>query len=105
MIIRLAYLANYFLQHDIAGRALFKYGDDRFVVAYPGSGGQWLRRLVANLMDPQNPATNANIMSRVPDLYHLSRLGFARIARPRTIFSHECFDAEYSRVVYLIRDP
>jgi hypothetical protein len=104
-MIRLAYLANYFLQHDIAGRALYKLPDDIFLVAYPGSGGQWLRRLVANLMDPSNPVTEANVMSRLPDLYHFPRRGFAKMNRPRIIFSHECFDAEYCKVAYLVRDP
>lgn len=104
-MIRLAYLANYFLQRDIAGRALYKLPDDIFVVAYPGSGGQWLRRLIANLLDPSGPVTEANVMSRVPDLYHVSRRGLAKMNRPRIIFSHECFDAEYGRVIYLVRDP
>jgi hypothetical protein len=105
MMIRLAYLANYFLQRDIAGRALYKLPDDIFVVAYPGSGGQWLRRLIANLLDPSSPVTEANVMSRLPDLYHVSRRGFAKMNRPRIIFSHECFDAEYRKAIYLVRDP
>jgi hypothetical protein len=105
MMIRLAYLANYFLERDIAGRALFRLPDDLFVVAYPGSGGQWLRRLIANLLDPSSPVTEANVMSRLPDLYHASRRGFARMNRPRIIFSHECFDPEYRKAIYLVRDP
>jgi len=105
MMIRLAYLANYFLQRDIAGRALYKLPDDILVVAYPSSGGQWLRRLIANLLDPSSPVTEANVMSRLPDLYHLSRRGFAKMNRPRIIFGHECFDAEYAKVIYLVRDP
>jgi hypothetical protein len=35
----------------------------------------------------------------------LSQHGFARIRQPRIIFSHECFDAKYPKVAYLIRDP
>jgi Sulfotransferase domain len=105
MMIRLAYLANYFLERDIAGRALYRLPDDMFVVAYPGSGGQWLRRLVANLLDLSSPVTEANVMSRLPDLYHLSRRGFAKMNAPRTIFSHECFDAEYRKLIYMVRDP
>jgi len=105
MLIRLAFLANYSLERDIAGRTLHKHPDDIFVVAYPGSGGQWLRRLVANLLDPSNSVTEANVMSRLPDLYHLSRRGFAKMNRPRIIFSHECFDGEYCKVIYLVRDP
>jgi hypothetical protein len=109
MMIRLAYLANYFLERDITGRALFRLPDDIFVVAYPGSGGQWLRRLIANLLSPSNESsssvTEANVMSRLPDLYHASRRGFAKMKRPRIIFSHECFDPEYRKVIYLVRDP
>ena len=105
MIIRLAYLANYFLERDIAGRSLFRLPDDIFIVAYPGSGGQWLRRLIANLLDPSSPVTESNVMSRLPDLYHMSRRGFAKMPHPRIIFSHECFDAECRKVIYLIRDP
>ena len=105
MMIRLAYLANYFLERDITGRALYRLPDDLFVVAYPGSGGQWLRRLIANLLNPSNPVTETNVMSRLPDLYHASRRGFAKMKRPRIVFSHECFDAEYRKVIYLVRDP
>jgi len=64
MMIRLGYLANYSLERDIAGRALCKLPDDLFVVAYPGSGGQWLRRLIANLLDSSSPVTEANVMLR-----------------------------------------
>jgi hypothetical protein len=105
MFIRLAYLVNYFLRRDIAGRTLYKLPDDVLVVAYPGSGGQWLRRLVANLLEPSSPATEANIQSRVPDLYHVSRRAFAKMTNPRIIFSHECFDPEFRRAIYMVRDP
>ncbi len=106
MLIRLAYLLNYLLRRDLAGRTLIKFPDDIFLVAYPGSGGQWLRRLVGNLMDPEHPLTETNVMRRIPDLYHLSRRTFKRMPRPRMIFSHECLDAEcHVSVVYLVRDP
>jgi Sulfotransferase domain len=106
MLTRIAYVLNYSLALDIAGRTVAKFPDDSFLVAYPGSGGQWLRRLIANAMDPQHPATEANISERVPDLYHLSRRRFNSMARPRVIFSHECFDTDcHGRVVYLLRDP
>jgi Sulfotransferase domain len=105
MLTRLAYLANYLLERDVAGRALYKLPDDTFLVAYPGSGGQWLRRLVVNLMNPWELLTSTNVIRRLPDLYHLSQRGFAKINRPRIIFSHECFDAGYPRAAYLVRDP
>jgi hypothetical protein len=106
MLTRLGYIVNYALGRDIAGRTVYKLRDDVFIVAYPGSGGQWLRRLVANLMDPEHPVTENDVLQRVPDLYHVSRRGFGRMASPRVIFSHECFDADYhNNVVYLVRDP
>jgi Sulfotransferase domain len=106
MLTRLGYIVNYALGRDIAGRTVYKDPDDIFLVAYPGSGGQWLRRLVANLGDPGHPVTETNILERVPDLYHVSRRGFNRMSRPRVIFSHECFDADcHNNVVYLVRDP
>ncbi|HXW89052.1 MAG TPA: sulfotransferase domain-containing protein [Terriglobales bacterium] len=106
MLIRLTYLLNYLLRRDIAGRTLIKFPDDIFLVAYPGSGGQWLRRLVGNLIDPERPLTEGSVLRRIPDLYHLARGRFKRMPRPRMIFSHECLDAAgHVRVVYLVRDP
>jgi Sulfotransferase domain len=106
VLTRIAYVLNYLLSRDIAGRTVAKFPDDNFLVAYPGSGGQWLRRLMANAMYPEHPATDANIVQRVPDLYHVSRRRLNSMARPRVIFSHECFDTDcHGRVVYLIRDP
>lgn len=106
ILIRMGYVLNYVLSRDIAGRTVAKFPDDRFLVAYPGSGGQWLRRLIGNLMEPGVPVTDTNIQHRVPDLYHQSRRSFNRMMHPRVIFSHECYDADYhGPVVYLVRDP
>src|ERR1700722_10757137 len=106
MLIRMGYVMNYVLSRDIAGRTVAKLPDDRFLVAYPGSGGQWLRSLVGNLIEPGTPVTDTNILDRVPDLYHRSGRSFNRMRRPRFIFSHECYDADcHGRVVYLVRDP
>src|SRR5262245_55898476 len=107
LLTRLGYIVNYALGRDFAGRTVSKLPDDIFLVSYPGSGGQWLRTLVGNLIDPERPLTRKNILQRVPDLYHVSRRAFDTMAPHRVIFSHECFDpACYNnRVVYLIRDP
>lgn len=105
-LMRVSYVLNYAFSRDIAGRTVAKLPDDRFLVAYPGSGGQWLRTLVGNLMDRRSSVTDANILQRVPDLYHKSRRSFKRMIPPRVIFSHECYDADcHGRVVYLVRDP
>ena len=36
ILIRIDYVLNYVLSRDIAGRAVAKLPDDRFLVAYPG---------------------------------------------------------------------
>jgi hypothetical protein len=105
-LIRIGYVLNYLFSRDIAGRTVSKFPEDSFLVAYPGAGGQWLRRLVGNLLQPGTAVTGANIQRRVPDLYHGSRRSFNQMTRPRVIFSHECYDADcHGRVVYLVRDP
>jgi sulfotransferase family protein len=105
-LIRIGYVLNYVFSRDIAGRTVSKFPDDSFLIAYPGAGGQWLRRLVGNLLQPGAAVTGANIQQRVPDLYHGSRRSFMQMTRPRVIFSHECYDADcHGRVVYLVRDP
>ena len=105
-VIRIGYVLNYIFSRDIAGRTVAKLPDDRFLVAYPGSGGQWLRTLVGNLMHSHSPITDANLLERIPDLYHKSRRSFKQMTSPRVIFSHECYDADYhGPVVYLVRDP
>ena len=106
MLSRLGFVINYALGQDIAGRAVARFPDDVFLVAYPGSGGQWLRRLVANIMGPNCPVTEANVLLRVPSLYDASRRALMKVPRPRIIFSHESFDSEcQNKLVYLVRDP
>jgi|HubBroStandDraft_2_1064218.scaffolds.fasta_scaffold12786_3 hypothetical protein len=42
ILIRIGYVLNYVLSRDIAGRTVAKLPDDRFLVAYPGSGANSL---------------------------------------------------------------
>jgi Sulfotransferase domain len=106
MLTRLGFAINYALGRDIAGRAAMRFPDDIFLVAYPGSGGQWLRRLVANLVELGRPVTPGDILHRVPSLYDVPRRALIKVPRPRIIFSHESFDSDCrSKVVYVIRDP
>lgn len=106
MLTRLGFAVNYALGWDIVGRAARRLPDDIFLVTYPGSGGQWLRRLVANLMDPSCPVSEANVALRVPSLYDVSRRALRSVPSPRIIFSHESFDSTCeNKLVYLVRDP
>src|SRR5258708_14179652 len=87
------------------GRNFAIYPDDTFIVSYPKSGNTWMRFLIANIVDPKDPATFANIEREIPDVYKNTRNQLARVARPRIVKSHEYFDPRYKRVIYIVRDP
>lgn len=90
---------------QIAGRGATVFPDDVFLVSYPRSGNTWLRFLLGNLIDPENPVTFSNIESRVPEIY-FNRDRFLRaLPRPRMLKSHESFQPHYPHVIYIVRDP
>jgi hypothetical protein len=91
------------LQHP--GRNLVVFPDDVFIVSYPKSGNTWTRFLIANLLNPQEPATFANINRLIPDPEALSKRVLSRLPRPRHIKSHQYFDPRYQKVIYVVRDP
>lgn len=86
-------------------RGLTVYPDDTFLVSYPKSGNTWMRFLVSNLVFLDKPTTFLNVERRAPDIYGHSDFFLRRIARPRIIKSHECFEPRYKRVIYIVRDP
>jgi hypothetical protein len=101
------------LQHGIravlgknpAGRRLTVFPDDVFIVSYPRSGNTWIRFLVGNLLDSDDPITFANVESRVHEIYFFSDQQLRALARPRILKSHEYFDPRYRRTIDIVRDP
>jgi hypothetical protein len=87
------------------GRALLILPDDVFLVSFPKSGNTWSRFLLANLLNPERPATFSNIHRLIPDPSGTTKKDFERLPRPRIIKSHECFDPRYPKVIYIVRDP
>ena len=87
------------------GRSLLILPDDVFLVSFPKSGNTWTRFLLANLVSPNEPATFSNLHRLIPDPFATPKRDFDRMARPRIIKSHECFDPRYPRVIYIVRDP
>ncbi len=96
---------KYLLGRDQAGRDLAVFPDDTFIVSYPRSGNTWTRFLLANLLQPESPATFLNIENLVPDAEAQSSRYMKRLPRPRHIKSHEYFDHRYENVIYIVRDP
>lgn len=71
------------------GREITVYSDDLFLVSYPKSGNTWMRFLVGNLLNPEEPETFAKMESRTPDIYKTERsftgflpLAFSRATSP-----------------------
>lgn len=105
MISEMIHLAKYALGKDTAGRSFEVFPDDTFIVSHPRSGNTWTRFLVANLIHPDQPITLLNIDRVVPDTEAQSRRFLKNTPRPRFIKSHQCFDARYKKVTYIVRDP
>jgi hypothetical protein len=87
------------------GRNLAVFPDDVFLVSYPKSGSTWIRFLVANLAFPVTSPDWGNIEQLIPDPVGMSKRDLERMARPRIIRTHDCFDPRYKRVIYTVRDP
>jgi hypothetical protein len=96
---------NYALGRTKVSRNLLVREDDTFLVSYPRSGNTWTRFLVANLLEPGASISFANIRARVPLIYNHTRKELERLPRPRFLATHEYFDPQYKRIVYIVRDP
>jgi Sulfotransferase domain len=90
---------------QIAGRNLTVFPDDVFLTSYPRSGNTWTRFLIGNLIFQEEPVTFANIEERIPEIYFNPDHAMRRIPRPRILKSHECFQPQYPRIIYVVRDP
>ena len=88
-----------------AGRGVTVFPDDVFLVSYPRSGNTWTRFLLGNLINKKKPVRFLDIESRIPEIYFNNDRFMRRLARPRILKSHECFQPHYPRVIYLVRDP
>lgn len=87
------------------GRNLVILPDDVFLVSFPKSGNTWARFLIGNLLSPDREVSFANLHQVVPDPQATPKRDWDRLARPRVIKSHDCFDPRFPRVVYIVRDP
>lgn len=90
---------------EAAGARATVFPDDVYLTSYPRSGNTWTRFLLGNLLNPDVPASFANIESRVPEIYFNPDQVLRNLPRPRLLKSHEAFHPSYPRVIYIVRDP
>lgn len=90
---------------EAARRGATIFPDDVYLTSYPRSGNTWTRFLVGSLLNLNDPATFANIESRVPEIYFNSDRVLCNLPRPRLLKSHEAFHPNYPRIIYIVRDP
>lgn len=100
----LSRVSDVLLRKTLLEREVTIYDDDIWLTSYPRSGNTWTRFLVGNLIHHE-PVTFLNVERLVPDMYKTSDWVMRRLPRPRIMKSHECFDARYRKVIYIVRDP
>jgi hypothetical protein len=76
-----------------------------FLTSYPRSGNTWTRFLLGNLLHQKGPVTFSNIETTIPEIYFNPDRIMRALPRPRMLKSHESFEPQYPRVIYLVRDP
>jgi len=77
--------------------------DDIFLVSYPKSGNTWIRFVLANLFYENDNVNFTNIHKLLPEINRISdHAGFEGV--PRIIKSHDIYNPDYPRVIYIVRD-
>jgi len=85
---------------------------DVFLVTYPKSGTTWMGFLLANILHGmRSPSLNLRTyLKYIPDINNLYYSNgdlseYSDIPAPRFFSSHAPYDAAFSRVIYVMRDP
>lgn len=76
--------------------------DDIFLVSYPRSGNTWLRNIMTNLRFPDAKWDLRSMAVAFPEIH--SDIDPELVPRPRWIKSHDAYDGNYPKVIYLVRD-
>jgi hypothetical protein len=110
MIVRRAFrhlsrVSDVLFRRTLMEREITIFPDDVFLTSYPRSGNTWSRFLIGNLIHQDEPVSFLNVERLVPDMYKTADWSMRRLARPRLMKSHECFDPRYRKVIYIVRDP
>ncbi len=82
-----------------------KFDDDVFLVSYPRSGNTWVRFLFANLLKGENSEViNFHSVHRYCPELESQHEEIAKLHRPRIIKSHQLYNENFPRVIYIVRD-
>ncbi len=87
------------------GRDIRVYEDDTFIVSYPKSGNTWVRLMLSDLITTSYAPDFESRLSPIPNIYEQKSKLLEKYPRPRILKSHEYFNPQYNRVVYIVRDP
>ncbi len=78
--------------------------EDVFLISYPRSGNTWVRFMLANLLKPDSETIDFhNIHDYIPEEGRNNDI-INTLSSPRIIKTHSTYKANYSRVIYLVRD-
>jgi hypothetical protein len=96
---------NYAFGRQAMAKGVTSFDDDVWIVSYPKSGNTWTRFLIANLIAGGKTVDWSNIERWVPDIYLNRDPQLLALPRPRYFKSHEAYQPNYRRVVFIVRDP
>jgi hypothetical protein len=97
--------ANFVVGRQSMAKEVTPYPDDVWIVSFPKSGNTWTRFLIANLIAGDGVVDWTNIERYVPDAALHRDTQLRGLPRPRYLKSHEPYQPEYRRVVFIVRDP
>jgi hypothetical protein len=78
---------------------------DIYLVSYPRSGNTWMRAVIACMVTGQKPGTLASLDTIVPDIHFRLPQSSMMDLPQYVVKSHFPYQAEYRRVIYVLRDP
>lgn len=87
-----------------ARSAMHIFPSDVFITSYPKSGNTWMRFIIANLLYSDSKIDLTNIENTIPDIHKKSDYKLLKVAKPRFLKSHQAFNPEYPKIIYIVRD-
>lgn len=76
-----------------------------FIVSYPRSGNTWTRMLICNLLYPEEEIDFDKKEIMIPGFSLKKSLLIRKLEKPRIITSHQNYQRDWPRIIYILRDP